>query len=779
MKNSSTTSVVGLLRHEDHRLITGTGKFSADWTLEGQLHAAIIRSDVASGTLNSIDLDSVREAPGVKLVLTAEDVADAGFGDIPSGPPLKNADGEAASINAMPLLAGTTVKFVGQPIAMVVAETALQAHDAATLAYIDYDELPVAANTHDALEKDAAPIHDGETTNLSLHFNHGDREATDAAFDAAAFTSELTVRSQRLIGAPMEPRACNASHDAGSGITTVYSPTQGLNGMRAYLQAITGSESDKIDVIAEDVGGSFGLRAGAFPETALVMLAARKLGLPVKWVARRSELFIGEWHGRGLTLHGRIALDSEHNITAIRFDDTVDIGAFNCYFGGFIGTNNLWVTMGGAYRVPALYMESKLVWTNTLPVSAYRGAGRPDIAFAIERLIEHTAREHKLDPVAFRKQNFIPRDAFPYTTANGTEYDCGDFHGVLDTALKLSDYDSFATRASEAEANGKLRGIGIGYYVEKSGAGGAPKDQVSCRFQRDGSIQLFGVTGPSGQGHETTFAAIVAEALGIDSALIGFTAGKSSEKLVGNGTGGSRSLYGAGSAFKNLASEIIKKAKPHAAQSLSCEEADLQYENGEFRSTKAGASLKLIDLAVQLLSQSDSEHTHPLNCEAHTITGANYPNGCHIAEIEISPRSGMVEVVTYTAVDDLGNVISPLLVEGQVHGGVVQGVGQAFSEEAVYDDNGQLLSGSFMDYALPRAGAISEFRIGSYPVPTQLNELGAKGVGESGCSGSLPAISNAMMQALAKVGASPIDMPYTPPKVWKAIKDAAKVRETA
>ena len=232
--------------------------------------------------------------------------------------------------------------------------------------------------------------------------------------------------------------------------------------MRAYLQAITGSESDKIDVIAEDVGGSFGLRAGAFSETALVMLAARKLGLPVKWVARRSELFIGEWHGRGLTLHGRIALDSEHNITAIRFDDTVDIGAFNCYFGGFIGTNNLWVTMGGAYRVPALYMESKLVWTNTLPVSAYRGAGRPDIAFAIERLIEHTAREHKLDPVAFRKQNFIPRDAFPYTTANGTEYDCGDFHGVLDTALKLSDYDSFATRASEAEANGKLRGIGIG-----------------------------------------------------------------------------------------------------------------------------------------------------------------------------------------------------------------------------------------------------------------------------------------------------------------------------
>lgn len=778
MKNNPHAHSAGLLRHEDLRLITGSGKFSADWTLEGQLHSAIIRSDVASGKLKSVDLDQVRAAPGVKLVLTAEDVREAGFGDIPSGPPLKNPDGEEASKQTMPLLANETVKFVGQPIAMVIADTALQAQDAAALVFIDYEELPVAVDALRALEKDTPPIHEAKDSNLFLHFNHGDREATDTAFAAAAFTSELTVKSQRLIGAPMEPRACNASHDPTSGITTVYSPTQGLNGMRAYLQAIIGSDGEDIDVIAEDVGGSFGVRAGAFSETALVILAARKLGRPVKWIGRRSELFIGEWHGRGLTLHGQIALDSDHNITAIRFDDTVDIGAFNCYFGGFIGTNNLWVTMGGAYRVPALYMESKLVWTNTLPVSAYRGAGRPDIAFAIERLIEHTAKEHNLDPVEFRQQNFVPRDAFPYTTANGSEYDCGDFHGVLDKALKLSDYDSFAARANAAEAEGKLRGIGIGYYVEKSGAGGAPKDQVSCRFQNDGTLQLFGVTGPSGQGHETTFAAIVSDALGIDAGLIGFTAGKSSEKLIGNGTGGSRSLYGAGSAFKNLALEIINKAKPHAARILKCEETDLQYANGKFTSSKgAGETLGLTDLAVDL-ADSDAA-AHPLNCDAHTITGANYPNGCHIAEIEISPQSGVVEVVTYTAVDDLGNVISPTLVEGQVHGGVVQGVGQAFMEQAVYDENGQLLSGSFMDYALPRAGSISEFRIGSYPVPTQLNELGAKGVGESGCSGSLPAISNAMMQALGKVGAGPIDMPYTPPKVWKAIKDVENRKESA
>lgn len=423
--------------------------------------------------------------------------------------------------------------------------------------------------------------------------------------------------------------------------------------------------------------------------------------------------------------------------------------------------------MGGPYKVPALCMRSRLVWTNALPISAYRGAGRPDIAFAIERLIDHTAAELELDPIAFRKQNFIPVDDFPYTTANGSVYDCGDFNAVLDKALQLADYHNFPARAEDAAKAGLLRGIGIGYYLEKSGAGGAPKDQVSCRFLANGTLHLFGVSGPSGQGHETAFAQIVGERLGIAQNLINFTAGDASKNLVGNGTGGSRSLYGTGSAFRNLADKIIQLARPLAATALQCEESAVSFNDGVFSNSSA-ASIGILELAAQLAPAS-SDSPHPLDTDADTVTGANYPNGCHIAEIEIDPHTGVSSVVTYTAVDDLGNVVNPMMVAGQVHGGVVQGVGQAFSEAVVYDDNGQLMSGSFMDYAMPRAGSIGEFRTGSHPVPTKLNELGAKGVGESGCSGSLPAISNAMMNALRSRGIGVIDMPYTPEKVWQAL----------
>lgn len=757
----------GVLRHEDYRLITGTGKFTADWQVDGQLHGAMIRSAVAHAEITSIDLAAASESPGVVCILTAADVEAAGFNKIPSGPDLKSLDGTVAIKHALPLLADKKVRFVGQPIAMVIASSRLAAEDAAALASIEYKELDAVASPASAMATDAPLIHEGTENNVSLHFQHGDKESTDTAFNNATHTTELTTRSQRLIGAPMEPRACGAQHDEATGITRVYTPMQGLNGMRAALSAITGIATDELEVIAEDVGGSFGVRSGAYPEAALAVLASRRLQKPVKWVASRSELFIGEWHGRGLELHGELALDADHNITAIRFSDTVDLGAYNAYFGGFIGTNNLWVTMGGAYRVPALSMESKLVWTNAVPISAYRGAGRPDIAFAIERLIDHAAAELGLDPVAFRKQNFIPPDAFPYATANGSEYDCGDFHAVLDKALDLAQYKDFPARAEQARAKGLLRGIGIGYYIEKSGAGGAPKDQVSCQFKVDGTLQLYGVSGPSGQGHETAFAQIVGERLGIAQNLIGFTAGDASKNLVGNGTGGSRSLYGTGSAFRNLADRIIQLAMPLAAEALQSSESALSFEKGQFK-TSDNASISLTELAASLQPASDS--AHPLDTEADTVTGANYPNGCHLAEVEINPETGVSRVVTYTAVDDLGNVVNPVMVAGQVHGGVVQGVGQAFSEEVVYDESGQLLSGSFMDYAMPRAGSIEEFRIGSHPVPTALNELGAKGVGESGCSGSLPAISNAMMHALRSRGVGPIDMPYTPQKVWQALR---------
>jgi carbon-monoxide dehydrogenase large subunit len=757
------------MRHEDLRLITGNGKFTSDWQLPDQLHAFVIRSDYAHAKLSSVNVDEVRGAEGVVAVLTADDVQEAGFNTIPSGPDIVGIDDIAQKKSPLPVLATDAVRFVGQPIAMVIANTAVQARDAAELAEIDYEELAAAPTIETAKAAGAAQLHDGIEGNLSLAYESGDKSAVESAFASAAKTSTLVIRSQRLTGAPMEPRACAAAHDEKRGITVVYTPTQGVLGMKASLSAVTASKPEQLEIVADDVGGSFGLRGGCYPETALVVLASRKLGKPVKWTATRSELFIGEWHGRSLNLEGSVALDADNNITAIRFNDEVDLGAYNCYFGGFIGTNNLSVTMGGAYKVPALYMQSRLYFTNATPVSAYRGAGRPDIAFAIERIIDHTAAEHGLDPVQFRRQNFVPKDAFPYQTANVTVYDCGDFAGVMDKALKLSNYNTFDARRQESEANGKVRGIGFGSYIEKSGAGGAPKDQVSCEFDSNGDIMLFAVTGPSGQGHETSFAQIVSEGLGISPAGIGYRAGDPSQDLIGNGTGGSRSLYGAGSAFKNLVGVIVETATPHAAAHLGAQSADVSYAKGAFSAN--GKSVDLVDLAKALAPAGDTPH--PLNCEAHTVTGANYPNGCHVAEIEIDPETGVTDIVSYVSVDDLGNIISPELTKGQVHGGVIQGLGQAFLERVVYDDEtGQLLSGSFMDYAMPRAGMVGHFHSDSFPVPTELNELGSKGVGESGCSGSLPAISNAMMHALRSRGIGPIDMPYTPAKVWQVLRNA-------
>ncbi len=763
---------MSLMRHEDQRLISGHGRFTADWSLPGQLHAALVRSDRASAKILSIDIDDAASQPGVKLILTAADVEKAGFGSIPSGPDIKGKDGMTQLKAAQPVLAADRVSYVGQPVAMVIAETAMAARDAAEQVFVDYEELPAVSVAADAFKPGAPQVHDHIPENTSLIYEAGDKSAVDQAFASAAKTSTLRIVSQRLYGAPMEPRACLASFDAATDKTTVYTPTQGMLGMRASLCAVTKSTPEQIEVVAQDVGGSFGLRGSTYPEQVLAVLASRQLGKPVKWVGSRSELFTGEWHGRSLTLEGSVALDQHNRITAIRFNDEVDLGAFNCYFGGFIGTNNLSVTMGGVYDVPALYMQSRLIYTNTLPVSAYRGAGRPDIAFAIERLMDHCALEHGLDRVEFRRQNFVAQDGFPYTTATGTVYDCGNFHAVMNKTLSLAGFDQFESRRAEAAGRNRLRGIGFGCYLEKSGAGGAPKDQVSCQFTEDGRLILNAVSGSSGQGHETSFAQIVGDGLGIDPTLITYKAGDPKLSLIGNGTGGSRSLYGTGSAFKNLVANVLAKATEQAASVLGVAVDEVKFVDGSL-TCSAGKSIDVLTLAAQL--GRDATGANPLDSEAETSTGANFPNGCHLAEIEIDPLTGTTEVVNYVSVDDLGHVVSPALVKGQVHGGVVQGYGQAFTEQIVYDpETSQLLSGSFMDYAMPRAGSIQNMTCDWELVPTQLNELGAKGVGESGCSGSLPALSNAMMNALEPLGIAPLDMPYTPAKVWAAISGASR-----
>ena len=663
-----------------------------------------------------------------------------------------------------PVLATTHVHYVGECVAMLIAETAAIADDARDLIEVEYRDLPCVTSIDDALKPGAALVHDSAPGNLAFDFESGDEQAVAAAFAEAGFVSKVTAESQRLAGNAMEPRALLVAFDAPSGRYTMHTLLQGQGGMRAQLMHVSGLDKDKIEVVAQDVGGSFGVRGPAYPENFALMFAAKKLNRPLKWVATRSETFISDFHGRALSLTGELALDADGAMLAIRFDDRCDLGAYAGGFGSFIATRNVTVTAGGVYRIPAIYVRSRLVFTNTVPVSAYRGAGRPDIAYAIERLVDLAAHEHGFDPIALRRKNFIPPAAMPYKTANGTVYDSGDFEAVMNDGLKHADYVGFEQRRATAKAAGKLRGIGIATYLE-AGGGGSSKDQVSVEFGADGSMTLYAVTQASGQGHETVFPQIVADALGISAEQIRFHPMPPAAELIGNGTGGSRAALGTGSVFHMLGQKLIAVAKPLAAQKLGRPENELRYSDGRFHA--GDLSLGFRELAASL----SKTEPHPLNSVAEATFGATFPNGCHIAEVEIDPETGAATIEKYIAVDDLGNVLNHTLVAGQVHGGVVQGAGQAFGEHAVYDPaTGQLLSGSFMDYYMPRASLLRDIAVHDHPVATTANALGAKGVGEAGCSCSLPALVNAVVDALRPLGIKHLDMPYTPGRLWQAIQ---------
>ena len=746
---SSQAARIRYARREDHRLITGAGRFTADHHVPGMLHAAVIRSPHAHGRILRCDLSAVLSAPGVRLALTARDIEADGPRELPNLMSVTGSDGAPQRVVLMPVLARDRVHFVGQPVAFVVADTAAQAQDAAELAEIDYEEWPAVVSFDEALAPGSPELHADVPGNLSVHFEAGDRATVEAAFARAAHVSRLKINSQRLIGAPMEPRAVLAVHDRTTDCTRLYAPTQGVPSMTRQLCAATGLVPDQLDIVSQDVGGSFGLRASPYSEHALAVIAARRLDRPVRWLGSRSEIFLSDWHGRALTLDGRIALDAEGNILALRFEDTVDLGAFAVFASTLVGTRNLSVSMGGVYRVPALHMSSRLAYTNTVPVSAYRGAGRPDIAYAIEALIDHAAREHGLDRIALRRRNFIQPEAFPYRTANGTLYDHCHFERLLDRALELADYSGFPARREQAARLGRLRGIGIASWLEVSGMGSAPHDTVRGEFDAQGRLIVFGATGASGQGHQTSFATIVEEALGLPADRVDYRAGDHRLALVGNGTEGSRTLYGAGSAITVMCGQIRDRI------------AALRRARGE------GVEGHF-DLSAWIRSLSASERAQ-LAAEGLAKSGATFPNGCHIAELEIDVESGVTQVIRYVSVDDAGRVISEQLVHGQMQGGVVQGWGQAFCENTVFDARGQLSSGSFMDYAMPRAGCVPELVSDNLPIPTTLNLTGAKGVGESGCTGSLPALANAMSDALATRGVAPIDMPFTSARVWAAL----------
>ena len=752
------------IRREDPRLLKGEGRYTADWNLPGQLYAFFLRSDRAHAEIVSIDAAAARARRGVHLVLTGQDYAASGWKSLPGGVTYEGVGGQKQKKPFWPALAQGKVLYVGQPVALVVADSAALAQDASEDIAVEYRELAPAVGFDAAVRAGAAQLHADIPGNLAFEYESGERAAVEAAFATAAHVSRFTLRSQRLVGNPIEPRAFLASFDAASGVFTVHSPSQGMNNMRGFLSAATGFPVEKIRVITELVGGSFGIRSYSYAEHVACMLASQKLARPVKWVATRSEVFLSDNHGRGLTMTAELALDRDGRFLALRFEDCADLGAFSTPFGPQIGSRNITITMGGVYRIPAMYAHTRCAYSNAVPVSAYRGAGRPDIACAIECVVARAAAEHGFDPVALRRKNFIPPEAMPYTTANGTTYDCGEFERVMDKALALSGWDGFPARREDSKRDGKLRGIGIATFLEASAAGIAPKDQAHARFDESGDLHVYTVSQSTGQGHETAFTRIFRERLGSVAERIRFHEGDPDLPVVGNGTGGSRSLYGAGSAVKLLAQKLIETATPLASAELG---AEARFDAGVFRA--GGGSIGFFELARKLAASSP----HPMDCVAEGQFGATYPNGCHIAEVEIEPETGVVEVVKYTTVDDVGTVVDHTSVEGQVHGGVLQGVGQALAEHALYDaDTGQLLAGSFMDYPMPRADWMSAIVCDEHPVPTKANALGSKGVGESGTSGALGATLNAIADALHPLGIEPPDMPVTVDRMWRALRSA-------
>jgi aerobic carbon-monoxide dehydrogenase large subunit len=758
-------------RREDLRLITGRGRYAADWNVPGQLYACYLRSDRAHAEIVSIDAAAALACPGVVAVLTGADAVAAGYTKFPSAVSFKGCDGKGLLKTERPVLAAGKVRYVGETVAMVVAESALAAQDAVGAIDIEYRELPVAVTVEDALAPGAPQLHDNIPGNQCFEWEVGDASAVEEVFKRAAHVARSEVATTRVIANPMEPRACLVHYDAVQDSYEIYSCSQGITMLRRQLAALTGVPEERLHLHAYDVGGAFGQRSAAYPEYAAQMIAAKRLGRPIKWVSTRSESFLSDYHGRGITMSGELALDRDGTFLATRFDFICDVGAYLSPNAPGGHLRNTATCMTGVYRIPVAYGHFRVALTNGSPIAPYRGAGRPDVAYAVERLVDQAAADMRIDPVELRRRNFIPRDAFPYQTPTNFTYEEADFAGCLDKALKGAHWAGFPERREAARKAGKLRGIGLASVIEGTGPGAAAMDQVAIEFDAEGHLHVYTVALSSGQSHETTFGLVVAQTLGVDAAQVAVHESISGKNLLGNQTGGSRSMVGAGSVCKLAAQKLIEQGRSLAAEELSVEPSQVDYAHGVYRVHDSSRQVGLFELARKHAGKTP----HPLDLVAGAKVGSTYPNGCHIAEVEIDPETGVTEIVSYTAVDDAGVVISHSVAEGQVHGAVTQGAGQIFGEKIVYDrESGQLITGSFSDYFMPRAGFVRDIHIDENPVPSKANALGAKGLGESGCTGSLPALANAMMNALREAGVARMDMPFTAARVWHALQDAKK-----
>jgi len=774
-------------RKEDARFLTGRGTYTDDINRPNQAYAVILRSPHAHAKIKKLDAARAKKAPGVVAVFTGADLAGDKVNGLPCGWLIHSKDGTPMVEPAHPALVTDRVRHVGDQVAVVIAESRAEARDAAELIEVSYEPLPAVVSIADALKPGAPLVWEQAAKNTCYDWEIGDRAVTDAAFAKAAKVAKVDLVNNRLIPNAIEPRAAIGEYEAATGMHTLYTTSQNPHVIRLLMGAfVLGIPEHKLRVVAPDVGGGFGSKIYHYAEEAIVTWAAKKIGRPVKWTAERAESFISDAHGRDHVTHAELALDGNGKFLALKVITKANLGAYLSTFGPCVPTYLYATLLAGNYSTPVIYCSVQALFTNTVPVDAYRGAGRPEATYVVERLVDEAARVSGIDRAEIRRRNYIARDKFPYQTPVALQYDIGDYQTTLDMVLKAGDYAGFEKRRAESKKRGKLRGLGIASYIEACGI--APSavvgslgaraglyESANVRVHPTGSVTVFTGSHSHGQGHETTFAQLVSSTLGIAIDNIDIVHGDTEKIPFGMGTYGSRSLAVGGSAMFNAMQKIIAKGKKIAAHLLEAAEADIEFVNGEFRvaGTDKKKALAEISLAAYV------PHNYPAGLEPGLEEQAfydplnfTYPAGTYLCEVEIDADTGVLTLESFTAADDFGRIINPMIVEGQVHGGLAQGIGQALLEGCVYDKGGQLLSGSYMDYCMPRAHDLPSFKVDTNSTPCTHNPLGVKGCGEAGAIGAPACVMSAVLDALRPLGVTSLDMPATAERIWRAVQSA-------
>jgi aerobic carbon-monoxide dehydrogenase large subunit len=762
-------------RKEDVRFLTGRGRYVADIDFVRQAYAVLVFSPHAHAVIRAVDKAAAEQMPGVYAVLTGEDWATDGLGTLDPEVMAEDMGGPEGYRTKHPPLAQGKVRYVGERVAVVVAATEAQARDAAELVSVDYEVLPASVQAEDAARSGAALVHDGAANNISFTMGLGNEGAVSAAFARAHHVTRLSLRNNRLTAVTMEPRGCIGEYDPGTRRWTLYSSTQNVHGVRQILaHQILHVPERRIRVVARDVGGGFGMKGNVYPEEPVVLWAARRIGRPVKWIPTRSEAFLGDCEGRDQNVTAELALDADGKFLGLRWTGSHNAGAYIEGAGIVMIVFSLKLA-STVYDIPAVAVASSLVFTNTAPTVPYRGAGRPEAVYIMERLVDRAAREMRIDPAELRKKNLIRPDAYPYETRTGWVYDTGNYAAAMAKCQALADWDGYARRRAQSEAAGRYRGRSITYYVDNTGVF---NERMELRFDPSGEVTIVAGTLSHGQGHETSYAQMVADWLGVPEDKIHLSQADTDEVAIGRGTYASRSMMIGGSALRAAADEVIERGKRFAAHFMEADTADITFADGAF--TIAGTDRSMPIAQVAQMSFIPVGLPSELGVGLQGAGGfssdmPSFPNGCHICELEIDPETGAAELDRYTVVDDCGTVINPLLAKGQIMGGIAQGAGQALYEDVVYDrDSGQLLTGSLMDYGIPRADTMPPIKVDFSPVPSTTNPLGAKGVGEGGTVASTPTVMNAILDALAPLAVTDVPMPATPERVWRAIHEHAR-----